>query len=303
MHSPKEAGLPFTKGHGTRNDFMLIDDPDGRLDLTAEQVARLADRRGGVGGDGLIRVVRTAAAGIDAPADAPEWFMDYRNADGSLAEMCGNGVRVFGAFLDRAGRAPEGAFPIWTRAGVRTLEILERPAEAGAPTAPEAHTEDGPAWTVRVGMGPAHFGRTRREVALEGEAAPTITVATDDVDMGNPHAVALLPPTVNLDELDLTAQPPLQPFPEDGTNIEFVSLRGDHHVAMRVFERGVGETQSCGTGVAAVAAAAARRAGDSSGRDWRVDVPGGTLTVGWTDDGQITLTGPAVLVADGTLLI
>ena len=291
MVTPSAAShseLPFTKGHGTLNDFVIIDDPDGQLDLAAERVAAIADRRGGVGGDGIIRVVRTAAAGINAPTDAPEWFMDYRNADGSIAEMCGNGVRVFGAFLDRAGRVPEGAFPIWTRAGLRTLEILERPTGAGP-------------WTVRVGMGPARFGTEPREVELTGAAAPTISVSTHDVDMGNPHAVAFLPDTVDLDALDLSTPPALTPFPEGGTNIEFVSERGPRHVAMRVFERGVGETQSCGTGVAAVAAAAAQRAGDDHTQAWRVDVPGGTLRVEWSEDGELLLTGPAELVADGVV--
>ncbi|MCS6712379.1 diaminopimelate epimerase [Brachybacterium sp. EF45031] len=280
----------FTKGHGTENDFVLVEDVDGQLDLDEQTVRTLADRRAGIGGDGVIRVVRTRAAGIDAPADAPEWFMDYRNADGSLAQMCGNGVRVFAAYLDRAGLAPEGAFPIWTRAGVRTIEILQRPRSG--------HAE----WIVRVGMGPARFGDTPREVALDGDGVPAIAVETVDVDMGNPHAVAFLPEPVPLERLDLSRRLDLTPAPEGGTNIEVVSERGPRHVAMRVVERGVGETRSCGTGVAAVAAAAARRAGDTSGADWRVDVPGGTLTVGWTPQGELTLTGPAALVADGELI-
>src|SRR5699024_6826722 len=132
--------LDFTKGHGTENDFVILDDPDGRLELDAARVAALADRRAGIGGDGVIRAVRSRAAGIDAPADAPEWFMDYRNADGSIAEMCGNGVRVLAAHLQRAGHVREDRFAILTRAGVRAVEILERPTGPGAP------------WQVRVGM-------------------------------------------------------------------------------------------------------------------------------------------------------
>ncbi|MFC0675510.1 diaminopimelate epimerase [Brachybacterium hainanense] len=284
-------GTRFTKGHGTFNDFVLLDDPEGRLDLTPEAVRGLADRRGGIGGDGVIRVVRTRAAGVDAPAGAPEWFMDYRNADGTLAEMCGNGVRVFGAFLDRAGRMPEGAaLPIWTRAGLRTLEILRRPSE------------DGAAWQVRVGMGPARIGGTRRTVTVRGPHQQPMDLPTLDVDLGNPHAAAMLPPEVDLEALDLESRPDLVPFPEAGTNIELVSLRGERHAAMRVFERGVGETLSCGTGTVAAAVAAAAASRDDSGLPWRIDVPGGSVVIGWESDGTTTLTGPAELVADGVLL-
>src|SRR5699024_5822650 len=125
------ARIDFTKGHGTENDFVVLDDPDGRLDLDAALVAALADRRVGIGGDGVIRAVRSRAAGIDAPADAPEWFMDYRNADGSIAEMCGNGVRVLAAHLQRAGHVTGDRFALLTRAGTRTVEILARPAGPG----------------------------------------------------------------------------------------------------------------------------------------------------------------------------
>lgn len=274
--------LPFTKGHGTRNDFVVLEDPDGALDLDEATVAAMADRRGGIGGDGVIRVVRTHAAGIDAPADAPEWFMDYRNADGSLAEMCGNGVRVFASYLRASGLVDDDAFDIWTRAGRRTVEILGRPAQG---------RQD---WTVRVGMGTPALTDNGRTLTIDGIELPAL-----DVDMGNPHAVAFLPENRPLPEIDLTRRPGISPDPAGGTNMEFVAQRGPRHVAMRVFERGVGETDSCGTGVAAVAVAAAHRAGDDSGRPWTVEVPGGTLEVGWRGQ-EVTLTGPARLVAEGT---
>ncbi|MBB5832020.1 diaminopimelate epimerase [Brachybacterium aquaticum] len=278
--------IAFTKGHGTENDFVVLDDPDGALGLDAATVAALADRRAGIGGDGVIRAVRSKDAGIDAPADAPEWFMDYRNADGSIAEMCGNGVRVLAAHLRRAGHVDSDRFEILTRAGVRTVDILEDAASDGAP------------WSVRVGMGASRSTPGARTVEIAGHR-----LEATDVDMGNPHAVAFLPDDVVLEDLDLTRRPALDPEPADGANIELVTLRGDHHVAMRVHERGVGETRSCGTGVAAVAVASALRAGDESCTPWTVDVPGGRLQVGWTDDGEVTLTGPAQLVADGTTLV
>lgn len=279
------ARIDFTKGHGTENDFVVIDDPDGALALDAAAVAALADRRAGIGGDGVIRAVRSRSAGVEAAPDAPEWFMDYRNADGSLAEMCGNGVRVLAAHLRRAGHVREDRFEVLTRAGVRTVEILTAPAAAGEP------------WSVRVGMGAARSVHGLRTVQIAGHR-----LEVTDVDMGNPHAVAFLPGQVALEDLDLTRRPALDPEPADGANIELVSERGPRHVAMRVHERGVGETRSCGTGVAAVAVAAAQRAGDDSRQPWTVDVPGGRLQVGWTQSGDVTLTGPAQLVADGTTL-
>jgi diaminopimelate epimerase len=270
---------PFLKAHGTENDFVVLEDPDGVLELDAATVRALADRRAGIGGDGVIRVVRTARAGVDAPADAPAWFMDYRNADG---------VRVFAACLDRAGLAPAGAFPIWTRAGVRQIEILARPEDAGA----EAPAE----WQVRVGMGQAGRDGSGRVIGISGRRIDAV-----DVDMGNPHAVAFLPDDLALADLDLTHRPAVDPEPVGGTNIEFVQQHGERHVAMRVFERGVGETRSCGTGVAAVAVAAADRVGDDLTRPWAVDVPGGRLEVARLRDGSITLTGPARVVATGSV--
>ena len=281
-----DARIDFTKGHGTENDFVVLDDPDGALALDAATVAALADRRAGIGGDGVIRAVRSRCAGIDAGAEAPEWFMDYRNADGSIAEMCGNGVRVLAAHLRRTGHVTEDRFEVLTRAGVRTVEILAEPGTAGEP------------WSVRVGMGTARSEHDLRTVRIAGQR-----LEVTDVDMGTPHAVAFLPGDIALEDLDLTRRPALDPEPAEGANIELVSERGPRHVAMRVHERGVGETRSCGTGVAAVAVAAAQRAGDDSGQPWTVDVPGGRLQVGWTPDGEVTLTGPAQLVADGTTLV
>ena len=278
--------IDFTKGHGTENDFVVLDDPEGALELEAVAVAALADRRAGIGGDGVIRCVRSSYAGIDAPPDAPEWFMDYRNADGSLAEMCGNGVRVFAAHLRRTGHITTGRFEILTRAGVRTVDILEEPASPGGD------------WSVRVGMGASRSTERARTVEIAG-----VRLTATDVDMGNPHTVVFLPPELALEGLDLTRRPALEPEPARGANVELVRERGPRHVAMRVHERGVGETRSCGTGVAAVAVAAALRAGDESRAPWTVDVPGGRLQVGWTEEGEVTLTGPARLVADGRTLV
>ncbi|GAA4614215.1 diaminopimelate epimerase [Saccharopolyspora hordei] len=267
-------GPEFLKGHGTQNDFVILPDPDGALALTGERVRALCDRRRGLGADGVLRVVRTGAL-PDAPADVPAdvWFMDYRNADGSIAEMCGNGVRVFARYLADAGLAEAGELLVGTRAGVRPVRIRE----------------DG---QVAVDMGAAKvFGEST--TSASGRTFTGIAV-----DVGNPHLACV--DDVELAELDLTTRPPHDPelFPH-GVNVEFVRPREGDHVQMRVYERGVGETRSCGTGTVAAAVAALRAAGADTGRRV-VHVPGGTVEVEVTPS-TTTLTGPAVLVARGRL--
>ena len=267
----------FVKGHGTENDFVLVPDANGRHDLTAEQVARLCDRRAGIGADGVIRVVRTDAtddpAAIAARGEAT-WFMDYRNADGSLSEMCGNGIRVLGRFLaTHADVDTRNPLPVATRAGVKVLTFA-------------------PGGDITVDMGaPRLLGDT--EVGVGERTWPA-----SHVDMGNPHAVAFVD---DLDDAGPLLEAPRHDagtYPE-GVNVEFVVRRGERHVAMRVHERGSGETRSCGTGACAVAVAAATADGAERGTAYTVDLPGGTLQITWTDDDRVLMTGPAVLVAEG----
>lgn len=274
--------LVFLKGHGTENDFVIVPDPDGRLDLPAAAVATLCDRRAGVGGDGLLRVVRSAAhPEARAMADEAEWFMDYRNGDGSIAEMCGNGVRVFARYLLHAGLAEAGDVAIATRAGVRRVHI--------------AKTGD-----VTVAMGRAELPADGVVVSVGDRSWPAT-----HVNMGNPHAVAFVEDLAHAGTLYET--PPFTPasvYP-DGVNVEFVADRGERHVAMRVHERGSGETRSCGTGACAVAVATARRDGIDPARTgtpvtYTVDVLGGSLTITELPDGTVEMTGPAVIVAEGT---
>jgi diaminopimelate epimerase len=262
--------LPFVKGHGTENDFVLIPDPAGEFVLSAADVAAICNRRAGLGADGILRVVAVEAA-PDAAAHRgqAQWFMDYRNADGSIAEMCGNGIRVFARFLVDRGLAEPGEFAVATRAGLRHV-VCPRTGpvtvDMGHPVRPEV-----PALTVRVGE--------RRWPA-------------DAVLMPNPHAVVFVE---HLDEAgDLRQPPTVEPvgaFPA-GVNVEFVVRLGPGHLALRVHERGSGETRSCGTGVCAAVVVA----GDASAT---VDVPGGRLEISRDDDGRVWMTGPAVLVAAG----
>ncbi|XCM81609.1 diaminopimelate epimerase [Kitasatospora sp. HUAS MG31] len=288
--SDSTTGLPFLKGHGTQNDFVIIPDPEGRLDLGPATVAALCDRRAGIGGDGLLRVVRSAADPAAAElADRAEWFMDYRNADGSIAEMCGNGVRVFARYLVEAGLAKPGPLAVATRAGVRQVRIAEDAA-------------DGTPGEITVDMGRALVpGPEGVEVAVGDRRWPAL-----NVNMGNPHAVAFVASLDDAGELaEAPATSPEGVYPQ-GVNVEFVVDRGPRHVAMRVHERGSGETLSCGTGACAVAVAAARRDGadpTATGESVRytVDVLGGRLVIEVFPDGRVEKTGPAVIVASGTL--
>ncbi|MET7901879.1 diaminopimelate epimerase [Streptomyces sp. NPDC005336] len=292
----------FLKGHGTENDFVIVPDLDGRLDLSAAAVARICDRRVGIGGDGLIRVVRSSAhPEARGMADEAEWFMDYRNSDGSIAEMCGNGVRVFARYLQRARLVEAGDLAVATRAGVRHIHIAKDTGDAGD-TGDIADTPDG-LGAITVVMGKALLPEPGPDGAI------TVTVGEHSwparhVNMGNPHAVAFVD---DLDQAgDLLAAPAVHPasaYPH-GTNVEFVVDRGPRHVAMRVHERGSGETRSCGTGACAVMVAAARRDGADpavTGRPvtYTVDVPGGRLVICERPDGTVEMTGPAVIVAEG----
>ncbi len=277
-------GIRFLKGHGTENDFVLLPDPDGvQGPPSAELVQALCDRRAGLGADGVIRVVRTHAA--DDPAaraagDAADWFMDYRNADGSLSEMCGNGVRVLGRYLvEREGCDPAQLLPVATRDGIKVLTF-------------EGGRRDG---DITVDMGPPLLNGTTK-VGVPGHIWPAT-----HVDMGNPHAVAFVDDLADAGELLEEPWYEQDVFPH-GVNVEFVVRRGARHVAMRVHERGSGETRSCGTGACAVMVASALADGAGRGASYVVDVPGGTLRIRWSDDDHIHLTGPAVLVAEGKWL-
>jgi len=269
--------MRFAKGHGTGNDFVILPDPDGTLPLTPALVAALCDRRRGIGADGVLRVVRSAAhPDAEASAAGAEWFMDYWNADGSQSEMCGNGVRVYARYLAEAGLvAPEGTFDLVTRAGVVPVTIGEE-ISAGMPVPRVYVTSD----------------------AATGGSTFTGTA----VDVGNPHLVcAVDEPT--LEGLDLSRAPVIDPliFPA-GVNVEFAAVGSapagaDLYRRMRVYERGSGETQSCGSGACAVAAVAVRHSGLDTGVVI-VDVLGGRLTV-TVSPGECLLQGPAVIVAHG----
>ncbi|MBC9718325.1 diaminopimelate epimerase [Streptomyces sp. TRM66268-LWL] len=275
--------IAFLKGHGTQNDFVIVPDPDNAIELSPSAVAVLCDRRAGLGGDGLLHVVRSAAHPEAAHvAGEAEWFMDYRNGDGSVAEMCGNGVRVFAHYLQQAGHVEAGDLAVATRGGVKRVHIAKN-------------------GDITVSMGKAALPEEQATVTVGEHSWPA-----RNVNMGNPHAIAFVE---DLDQAgNLFTAPETTPatvYP-DGVNVEFVVDRGERHVAMRVHERGVGETRSCGTGACAVAVATARRDGldpavTGTPVTYTIDLPGGRLVITERVDGEIEMTGSAVIVAEGEI--
>jgi len=286
--------LRFTKGQGTGNDFVMFADPEGDTELTPAQIAAVCDRRFGVGADGLIRAVRSRnlEAGAAAAATAPEaaWFMDYWNADGSVSEMCGNGIRVYASYLIDQGfidLPAGGEVAIGTRAGVRRVR----------------RSADG--FEVDLGV----WRLVDEDPLVRAKNLPVARPGLG-IDVGNPHVVVALADDEELEGLDLAYAPILEPAPEAGANVEFVVPSdplvedGVGRIRMRVHERGSGETLSCGTGAVASALAVRHWAGAGAPDDWRVQVPGGTLGVrmyGAEDGEHVALSGPAELVFDGVL--
>lgn len=286
--------LTFTKGHGTGNDFVLFLDAEGEINLTPAQIAKICDRHFGIGADGLIRVVKSAnlPAGAASLKEEPQatWFMDYYNADGSTAEMCGNGTRVFARYLTEKGLVELGdgdTLSIGTRAGVKDLQ------------------------RNMAGFA-VDLGRWKLEPNDFLVQAHDIEVARpgQGINVGNPHIVVALASAAELLNLDLTKSPVINPHPKHGANVEFVVpadpmiKNGVGSIQMRVYERGVGETLSCGTGIVAAALATRHWAGAGAPNQWQVTVPGGVLGVRMfaTEDGEhIGLSGAAELVFDGQI--
>jgi diaminopimelate epimerase len=281
------------KAHGTGNDFVLLPDPDGRVTLDEPLVRALCDRHLGVGGDGVIRVA-PARDGVDADV-----FMDYWNADGSVAEMCGNGVRCVAKYVaDRGG--PVDVVRVDTRGGVKTVQIVERHPDKTVAAVRVDMGQPEPGGTVDVDLSPLRVAGSPWAGDRDGGmvTAEQRVVAFQTVSMGNPHAVTLVHdvarapvrtwgPVVEHDEA----------FPE-GTNVEFIAVPSRDRVVGRIWERGVGETMASGTGASAMAVAA-HLLGEAD-RRVTVQLPGGELEVDWGEQ-TLHVTGPAMEVASGEL--
>lgn len=283
--------IEFTKGHGTGNDFVLILDRAGQYALSELEIAELCDRNFGIGADGVIFVVETEhspeVAHLLQEEPAAKWFMDYRNADGSKGEMCGNGARVFARFLlenDLAELFDGSTLPIATRAGIKDI------------------TQTANGFAVDLGR-----WKVSNDEVLVRAAGLQVARPALSINIGNPHVVVALADLEELEALDLTKAPLIEPAPKDGANVEFVVLDeplikdGVAGITMRVFERGVGETLSCGTGIAAAAIAIRDYAGNTQ-NFWRVKVPGGEVGVRIfpTEEGEHAgISGPAELTFTG----
>ena len=253
-----------TYGHGTENDFVILFDPDSQYVITPTQIAAICNRSSGIGADGFIRITKPDG----------KWFMDYSNSDGSIAEMCGNGIRVMARYLVARGHLPEGIFAINTRAGIKHLRV---PLEGD----------------VSVNMGQVTDEMEEIEVTQNGKTWEGLNIS-----VGNPHAVVFLE---NLEEVgSLETAPVVSPqssYPE-GVNVEFVQLLTNNEARMRVHERGSGETRSCGTGTCAVALAATLHTRGKLPSRWTICPPGGRLIVDIDGHSNATLIGPAELIAD-----
>jgi len=279
----------WAKGHGTENDFVVLPDPDGSVHGGFDTpddvafVAALCHRHRGLGADGVLRVVRPEALpgapeARAAVADAAEWFMDYRNADGSVSQMCGNGVRVLARWLTEEGLL-DGSAPL--RLGTRAGTVHAVPHADGR--------------SYSVDMGPVG-SLPSSNVQVGDRTWPAI-----GVDTGNPHAVVHVDGVGHAGSLTTPPGHDQRVYP-GGVNVEFVEPVGPRRVRMRVHERGSGETRSCGTGAVAAAVLAEQLAGDAARpATYRVDVLGGTLEVTLRPDGHAVLTGPAEIVARGTM--
>ena len=286
--------MRFAKYQGTGNDFVMVEDPHGRLDLSEELVAALCDRHFGVGADGLIRVALpevAMAAGV-ADAEGTDLFMDYRNADGSVAEMCGNGVRCLGKLAFERGLTDRTELLVATRGGTKRVWL---------------HVDDGIVESVTVDMGAPAL--RRRDVPMAGPPDEPFlaqpfeweggAVSASAVSMGNPHLVLF--PGEDPDDIDVRGIGPVLEhdprFPQK-TNVEFV-LPVPGGIKVRVWERGVGETMACGTG--ACAALVASHLAGYADRRASVRFPGGVLELDWREDGPVLMTGPAERSFEGVV--
>lgn len=283
--------INFTKGHGTGNDFVLVLDKVGQFDLSEAEIRKICDRNFGIGADGLIIARPTAGSEVDSlllEEPAATWFMDYRNRDGSKAEMCGNGIRVFARFLleNQLVEFESGStLPVATRDGIKDL------------------TQTATGFAVDLGT----WEVSEEEVLVRANGLQVARPGLH-VNLGNPHVVVALADLSELESLELYREPILDPEAIDGANVEFVVpnepliSEGVATLTMRVHERGVGETLSCGTGVAASAIAIRHYAGGTQ-NNWRVLVPGGELAVKMfaAEDGEhVAISGNAELTFSGS---
>jgi diaminopimelate epimerase len=280
--------INFQKMHGTLNDFVVFHDLDGNLPLSPEQAARICDRRAGVGADGVIVVRESSAA---------DFFMDYMNADGSVAEMCGNGIRCLAKYVYDNGLTDKKTLQVQTRAGIKMLELIAGP--------------DGKIDSVRVNMGEPIFSPEKIPAKIDPTSVPILdhpvevdgrTFSASVLSMGNPHCVIVVDDDPELLPKQYGPAIEYHPLFPAKTNVEFIRVVDRTRILMRVWERGSGETFSCGTGACAAAVAARLKGLVNSSAT--VELPGGELTIEWKGVGfSVLMTGSSIFVFDGDITI
>ncbi len=265
------SGLEFIKAEALRNDFVIIDGLNGKMEINGDDAVMLCDRRAGVGADGVLLLEK---------AEGADFAMKVLNADGSEAEMCGNGIRCAAKYAYDTGYARRPELRIMTGAGLKVVEVRE--------------AEGDKAVLMRVGLGTPEFKMIEESLPV-GYDELTVTA----LDIGNPHTVVFVD---DVEETPVVTVGRLiechKAFP-DRTNVEFVQVKKAGLLKMRVWERGAGETSACGTGAAASLAAAAKTG--KAARRATVKLEGGDLLVEWAEDGKLYIEGGANLVYRGKM--
>ncbi len=280
--------IRFQKMHGAMNDFVVFHDFDRAVNLSSEQVRSICHRRAGIGADGVIVIRKSSVA---------DFFMDYINADGSIAEMCGNGIRCLAKYVYDNGYSTKTTLAIETRSGIKVVELF-----AGS---------DGKISRVRVDMGKPIFNPQQIPVNIHTDNLPITdypveadgrTFSAAILSMGNPHCVIIT--GEDLDSLVREFGPVIEKnslFPAR-TNVEFITVANRGRIVMRVWERGSGETLACGTGACAAMVAAVLK--DRVGKSAIVQLPGGDLEIEWKSaEYPVFMTGEAILAYNGVITI
>lgn len=276
----------FTKMHGTGNDYVYVNTLEEDIPNPEELAVQISDRHFGIGSDGLILV---------APSEVADCRMRMYNADGSEGAMCGNGIRCVAKYAYEHGIVKDTHITVETKSGIKTLELT---------------VENNLVTYVQVNMGEAILKPAEIPVAAEGEdfiARPLVVdgkeyIATC-VSMGNPHCVIF---TEGIDDLDLEKIGPKfenhEWFP-DRINTEFVEVMDEHTIRMRVWERGSGETISCGTGTCAATVASVLNGYCKRGEEVEVQIRGGKLYDTYLESGEVLMKGPATTVFEGDMTV
>jgi diaminopimelate epimerase len=277
--------IKFSKLNGQGNDFVIIDDTSSSINLSKDQIAKICHRNFGIGADGLILVRKSTDA---------DFKMDYYNQDGSVAEMCGNGIRCMARFIHDGNLSRKKELSIETLAGVKRIFL----------NLDNNNVED-----IRVDMGLPDFKPENIPVDITAKAVLNYRIKINSnifyincVSMGNPHCVILINKGEKLSDIDLDKLgPELENHPifPRKTNAEFVDIKNNNEVSMRVWERGVGETLACGTGACA-AAVCVKKLNKISGENVRINLPGGKLDIMWKDEkSSVYLKGKVEHVFNG----